>query len=216
MFWAALMVVWAVSVSSSPATVSGSPAGVSPATQAKAPRKSGPRKSGPPKSAQRCETTKDKDDITITCNYPKPPSASNRTGDLTVAVNRAVFSFEPTDSSDMKAELTFTNIGATPISQARGVYLEIDDDAGNNLVRRLLPTVDFRRLQPGQSLTFSEELRIAAFVPGHYRIQLWIPDPDKFRMFNPAHNSLLGNTGMADSATRLNVLADFTVTGFHR
>jgi hypothetical protein len=187
MFQAVLIVVWAVSIS--------------PAANEKTPPDSGPR----------CQTS-GKDEITITCNYRATPrSASNRNRDSRVALRRTVFSFEPHDASNLRAELTFTNIGARHISDARAVYLAIDDDAGNNYVRRMLPTVDFRRLLPGKSLTFSEELRVAAFPPGHYMIQLWIPDPEASRKFNPAHNFLLGNSGVANVATRLNILADFTV-----
>ena len=69
--------------------------------------------------------------------------------------------------------------------------------------------MDIRRLQPGLSMTFSEVLRVAAFPPGHYRVQLWIPDPDKSQMFNPACNFLLDNAGVADVATRLNMLTNF-------
>jgi hypothetical protein len=213
MFWAVLMLV---------GTVSGSPAAQEkPATHGKPAANGKSNEKRPPGSGPGCQTTKEKEDITITCNYAtKPRSASNRadsnrTGDLTIAVRRAVLSFGPTDSSNMEVELTFTNIGAKPISQARAVYLEIDDDAGNNHTRRELPSVDFRKLRPGQSLTFSEELRIAAFPPGHYRIFLWIPDPDKSRMFKAEHNALLANSS-ADVKTRLNTLADFTHEPFRR
>lgn len=164
----------------------------------------------PPDSRPRCQTS-GRDEITITCTYRATPrSASSRNHD-SVALRRAVISFEPHDASNLRAELTFANIGARHITDARAVYLAIDDDAGNNYVRRMLPTVDFSRLQPGKSLTFSEELRVAAFPPGHYVIQLWIPDPEASRKFNPAHNFLLSNSGVADATTRLNILADFTV-----
>jgi hypothetical protein len=122
-----------------------------------------------------------------------------------------VISFRPDDSSNMLAKLTFTNTGTAPISDTRTVYLTIDDDAGNNNVRRILPSVDFRKLFPGKAVTFSEQLRIAAFPPGHYTIALWIPSSEPALKFNPAHNLLISSAGVADSQKGLNILAKFTV-----
>jgi hypothetical protein len=163
------------------------------------------------KPGPRCQTTGE-DEITITCTYAtKPLSGPTDRRDLKIALNRARLSLKTNDANDMRMEATFTNVGGAPISDALTVYLAIDDDAANNYVRRVLPTVDFRKLIPGKPLSFSETLRIAAFPPGRYTIQLWIPDPDPGLKFNPAHNFLLRGAGVANRATGLNVLARFTV-----
>lgn len=166
----------------------------------------------PSPSAPKCQI-EEKDEIRIVCTYtPSPRSSRGGSPDPGVAITRAVFSgLEPNEASNLHAELTFTNTGTKQISEARTVYLEIDDDAGSNYVRRVLPSVDLRSLLPGKSVTFTEELRIAGFPPGHYRIALWIPDPDPSRKFNAAANFLLSSSGVPDQATRLNILADFTV-----
>jgi hypothetical protein len=159
----------------------------------------------------RCQTTGD-DEITITCTCAtRPLSGPNDKRDLKIALNRARVSLKTNDANDMHMEMTFTNVGGAPISDALTVYLAIDDDAANNYVRRVLPTVDFRKLMPGKPLSFSETIRVAAFPPGRYTIQLWIPDPDPALKFNPAHNFLLRGAGVAKRATGLNVIARFTV-----
>jgi hypothetical protein len=157
--------------------------------------------------------TQGKGEITITCTYTATrDSARGGTPGPRVAITRAVISgLDPGDASNLRAELTFTNAGTAPVSEARTVYLAIDDDAGNNYVRRILPSVDFRSLVPGKPVTFSEDLRIAAFPPGHYTITLWIPDPEPSRKFNAEHNFLLSSARVADRETRLNILAEFTV-----
>jgi hypothetical protein len=162
-------------------------------------------------SAPRCQTTGE-EEIKITCNYTATPrSESGSKSHSRVALNRAVFSFQPNDASNMLAELTFTSMDSTPISDARTIYLAIDDDARNNYVRRALPSVDFRKLSPRKPVTFSEQLRVAAFPPGRYTIELWIPDPQASLKFIPAHNFLLTSMGVADPPTGLNILAKFTV-----
>jgi len=50
-----------------------------------------------------------------------------------------------------------------------------------------------------------------AFRRGTYTIHLWIPSSEPSLKFNPAHNLLLNNIGVADSVTGLNTLATFTV-----
>lgn len=152
-----------------------------------------------------CETVGN-DEITITCDYRTTPRSA--TG---VAINRAVFSFEPNESSNLHVELTFTNVNATSILEARTVYFAIDDNVGNNYVRRALPTVDFRKLDAGKPVTFTDELRVAKFPPGRYTIALWIPSADKALQFNPAHNLMIDGAGVADAKSGLNVLAKFTV-----
>jgi len=166
-----------------------------------------------PRTGPRCQIT-GKDVITITCTYTATPRAARTSKrDLGVALNRAKLSLKTDDANDMQVELTFTNTGSAQIADALTVYLAIDDDAANNYVRRVLPSVDFRKLTHGTPLSFSETLRIAAFPPGHYTIHLWIPDPDPALKFDPAHSFLLSSVGVANPATGLNVVAHFTVQG---
>ena len=136
-------------------------------------------------SQPRCET-KGEEQIVITCSYRSALGpASHDKSRSRIAITRAVISFRPDESSKMRAELTFTNTGTGRSSDARTVYLEIDDNAGNNYVRRSLPTVDFRKLSPGKAVTFSEQLRVFAFPPGQYTIALWIPSSEAALKFNP-------------------------------
>jgi hypothetical protein len=162
-------------------------------------------------TASPCETTAKKE-ITITCEYTATPrSASKDINAPRIVLNRIVLSFEPKEESHMLVELTFANGGTTPFLDFRTSYLSIDNDAGQNYLRRVLPQVDFRKLAPGQRLTFLDRLLVGAFPPGHYSIYLWIPNPDPALKFDPARNFLLSSVGVADPATGLNKLATFTV-----
>lgn len=166
-------------------------------------------------SRPRCET-KGEEQIVITCSYRSArATASQDKSHSRIALTRAVISFRPDDSSNMLAALTFTNTGTIRSSEARTVYLEIDDNAGNNYVRRSLPTVDFRKLSPGKTVTFSEQLRVSAFPPGRYTIALWIPSSEPALKFNPAQNFLVSSAGVPDPRTGLNILAQFTVEQRH-
>jgi len=127
-------------------------------------------------------------------------------------LTHALLSFQPTDESHMRVELTFKNVGSTRISDTRAAYLVVDDDAGRNHVRRVLPHVDFRKLALGQALTFSELLLVGAFQTGNYTVRLWIPSSDAALKFDLSKSLLLSNEGVADPATGLNTLATFTVT----
>ena len=60
-------------------------------------------------------------------------------------------------------------------------------------------------------MTFSEQLRVSAFPPGHYPIALWIPSSEPALKFNPARNFLISSAGVPDPRTGLNILANFTV-----
>jgi hypothetical protein len=122
-----------------------------------------------------------------------------------------VITFEPTEESHMVVEMTFTNEGTTRIAEALTSYLTIDDDAGQNHVRRALPRVDFRELAPGQQLTFSVRLLVGSFRPSHYTVYLWIPSADPNLKFDSAHNLLLSSSGVGNPVTGLNTLARFTV-----
>jgi len=163
-------------------------------------------------SRPQCET-KSQEQIVITCNYsPASGSSSPDKRNPRIAMTRAVISFRPDDASNLRAEVTFKNTGTVRSSDVRTVYLEIDDNAGNNYIRRSLPTVDFRRLSPGKAVTFSEQLRVSAFPPGRYTIALWIPSSEPALKFNPAHNFLISSAGAPDPRTGLN---KFTVEQRH-
>lgn len=166
-------------------------------------------------SQPRCET-KGEEQIVITCSYRSAPRPASQDKSVSrVVLTRAVISFRPDDSSNMLAKLTFTNTGKSRSREARTVYLEVDDNAGNNYVRRSLPTVDFRKLSPGKPVTFSEPLRVSAFPPGPYTIALWIPSSEPAFKFNPAHNFLVNSVGVPDPRSGLNILAQFTVEQRH-
>lgn len=157
-------------------------------------------------------STSVKEQITITCNYQAAAKdASAPEDDASVMLDRFEISFGARKAGEMRAELTFTNCGSSPISEARTVYLSVDDDAGRNYLRRILRQVDLRQIGPGESLTFSSRFIAGTFMPGHYIFHLWIPSSDQALKFDPRYNLLLANNGVADRSTGLNVLADFTM-----
>ncbi len=153
-----------------------------------------------------------KREIAITCDYETSPPGTEKGGDEPqIAIIHAALSFKTNTENWLRAKFTFANAGTTRISETRSVYLAIDDDSGHNFVRRVLPSVDFRSLAPGQQHVFSERLLIPALQPGHYKIELWIPSPDPALKFNRAHNLLLDNPSVADRKSGLNTLAAFDV-----
>jgi hypothetical protein len=80
----------------------------------------------------------------------------------------------------------------------------IDDDGGENHMRRSLPHVDFTKLEPGRLTKFQEELLAPAFSPSPYIVSIWIPSTDPSLKFDRAHNSLLSSNDGPDLATGLN------------
>jgi hypothetical protein len=161
--------------------------------------------------APKCETV-GTDEIAITCTYTATPHTDSEAKNISrLVLNRAVISFDPKDEGNLHLELTFTNEGEGRIFETRQVYFAIDDDHGRNYVRRHLTKVDFSKFAQGECRTFSEELLLAIFRPGHYIIHLWIPDPDPAMKFNAANAFLLSSVGVADPTAGLNILADFTV-----
>ncbi len=161
-------------------------------------------------SAPKCET-EGTGEITITCSYTGTPRVPSDANSSRLVLNRAVISFSPKEEDNLHLQLTFTNEGAGRTFKTRQVYLQIDDDHGRNYVRRVLTNVDFSKFAQGERRTFSEVLIVAIFRPGRYVIHLWIPDPDPARKFNAANAFLLSSVGVADPATGLNTLAEFTV-----
>jgi hypothetical protein len=136
-------------------------------------------------------------------------TAENSADEPRIALLHSAFSFKTNNENWLRAELTFINAGTTRMSETRSIYLAIDDDSGHNFVRRVLPGVDFRSLAPGEQRVFTERLLIPALPSGHYKIELWIPNPDPALKFNLAYNFLLVN--VADPKTGLNTLATFEV-----
>jgi len=128
-----------------------------------------------------------------------------------IVLNHTSISFEANDESRLSFEITLTNQGTARLPDVRVVYLAIDNDTGQNRVRRPLMQVKLRELAPGEQRTFSERLLIPAIRPGHYTIELWIPDPDPSSKFDKAHNLLLNSDGVADPASGLNRVGTFTV-----
>ena len=158
-----------------------------------------------------CQTTSESE-VTITCKYAAMPRrTSNGPGEHRLLLDRFAVSFEASDESQMRVSLTFTNDGASSISEGRTVYLAVDDDAGRNYIRRALPHVDLRKIGPGGSLTFSDSFLVGVLAPGHYFFHLWIPSPDQRLKFDSRYNLLLASEGVPDASSGLNTLAEYAV-----
>lgn len=150
-------------------------------------------------------------EISLACDYSEGPDGSARNGEPRIVINRAKLWFGAKEDSKMRVELTFTNTSKRAFWENRAVYIAIDDESGENHLRRLLPSVDFRKLAPGTPITFNETLRAPAFQPGRYFILLWIPSSDPALKFEVTHDFRLANTGVADENSGLNRIATFTV-----
>lgn len=160
-------------------------------------------------SLRRCEAA-GKSEITVTCDY-SAEQFSDR-GDMPrIALDRAVITFRPRDESRMQVKLTFRNIGKRSLKERRSVYIEFDDIAGKNYIRRPLHHVDLRQLAPGERKEFDEVLLVPALRPNRYVVRLWIPDPKSAVKFNPAHSLLLSTIGVPDEPTGTNQIAAITV-----
>jgi hypothetical protein len=110
----------------------------------------------------------------------------------------------------MRVELTFTNGTSRKIAERRTVYLSIDDQTGQNHMRRPLPHVDFATLEPGRSTIFQETLLAPAFSAGTYTVSIWIPSTDPSLKFDASHSFLLSSKGVPDWEAGLNRIAEFT------
>lgn len=152
-------------------------------------------------------------DLTITCAYTACLSvdADSRTAPR-IILNRALISFTPSNEGPMRVQLTFTNDSGSEIADQRTVYLAIDDEKGENHMRRSLPHVDFTKLEPGKPTMFQETLPASAFSRGTYIVSIWVPSTDPSLKFDPTHNFLLSSNGVPEPATGLNQIAKFTIT----
>jgi Domain of unknown function (DUF4832) len=170
----------------------------------------------PPASSEtatgpRCEVIGDRDKK-ITCTYtPTTRSSRESKDEIRIVLNGAVLSFGTIRDSYMLVDLTFTNEGAGFIPGPHTVYLTIDDESGQNMVRRVLPKVDFSKLSPGVPTTFSERFLIGGFRPGHYTISLMIPNSDPSLKNNPERNILLSSEGVTGPMIGSNTIAHFNV-----
>ena len=155
---------------------------------------------------------KGKEEIRIDCIYRIANSKTLGTESKPqIVLNHAVITFEPKHESRMRIELTFTNEAKTAVTERRTVYIEFNDPAGENHIRRPLPHVDFQKLSPGEPVTFVDQFLAPALRPDRYFVRLWIPSPDPERKFDATQNLLLSNEGMADHATGLNRIATIMV-----
>jgi hypothetical protein len=171
----------------------------------------GSKNGEPSPTAPQCEIA-ETNQITIACVF-SPASASDADARSVprVVLNRAEMSFKTSSESHMRIQLSFTNESGSQISEQRTVYLAIDDEKGQNHMRRPLPQVDFTKLDPGKLTNFEETLLAPAFSPGPYMVSLWIPSTEPSWKFDPAHNVLLSSAGVPDPATGLNLVAKFKV-----
>lgn len=161
------------------------------------------------KVSKRCEAA-GKSEITLTCDY-SAERPDDRGGMPQIALDHALITFRPRDESRMHVELTFRNIGTSSPNSSRTVYIEFDDVAGKNYIRRPLPHVDFHQLAPGERKKFDEVLLVPALRPNRYVVRLWIPDPKPSKRFDPTHNLLLSTVGVPDQPTGTNRIAAITV-----
>ena len=151
-------------------------------------------------------------EIAINCDYtPMPTNPALADGKPQIALNHAELSFKTKDDNWMRLELRLTKLDSLPISQARPVYIEVDDDGGRNFIRRPLQSVNLAALAAGQSVDFHERILVPALRPGHYEISLWIPSIDPEFKFNSTHNLLIRSFGVADEKSGLNRIAAFSI-----
>jgi len=149
-------------------------------------------------------------EIAIDCLYEQAPAAvSMEQFQPPIILTRAKLWLRAKDDSRMRIDLTFALASPQVFSEARAVYLAIDDESSQNHLRRILPHVDFTKLVPGRAMTFSDTLRAPAFQPGHYTVYLWIPSPDSSLKFDSSRDFLLSNAGVPDVKSGLNTIATF-------
>jgi hypothetical protein len=149
--------------------------------------------------------------IHLTCEYAQTPRSTTQGDAPRIILNRAALSFKTKDENFMRVELTFTNGDDKPFSSLRHVYLAIDDDEGRNLIRRVLPHADFRKLVPGKPVTFSDQLLVGGLRSGHYWVHLEIPSADPSAASEQSQNLLLSNLDVPDRQTGLNTIAAFSI-----
>jgi hypothetical protein len=153
----------------------------------------------------RCETS-GRNEISISCDYIVSEIVSKKSEPV-IVLKHASITFEANHESHLHVELTFTQLGTTRFVVDRTIYFAINGESGENYVRRVLPHLDFRKLTPGVTATFSDEFLAPALRPGRYLVQLWIPDPNPSLKFDAAHSFLLSNVEVPNQTTGLNTIA---------
>jgi hypothetical protein len=171
-------------------------------------------KNAKPLASSPCETSGQRE-IGINCEYTASEGVSKE-HEPAIVLNHVLLSFDAkhdrfSRERNLHVELTFMLWGAERFPNERPVYLEINDDAGRNYVRRILPSVDFRKLRRGAAMRFTEELLAPAFQPGRYLVQLWMPGPDPALKFDPEHSLMLSNETIPDRMTGRNTLAAVSI-----
>jgi hypothetical protein len=111
----------------------------------------------------------------------------------------------------MRVELAFKNVGEVWVQDLRTVYIEFDDEAGRNYIRRPLPSVDLRQIAPGEVKKFSDVFLAPSLRPNRYIVQLWIPSSDAAIRFDRSRDFLLSGAGVSEKSTGLNRIATITV-----
>lgn len=151
-----------------------------------------------------------KSEITIDCQY-SPTPADGAGSEPKIALVSALIRLHPRRDGRTHVELSFKNIGDDSFNDGPTVYIEFDDDAGRNYIRRTLPNVDLRQIPPGEMKKFSDAFLAPALRPNRYIVRLWIPSPDVSVRFDRSHDFLLGGAGVSEKPTGLNRIATITV-----
>jgi len=103
----------------------------------------------------------------------------------------------------MSVDLTIPNDSVSKIADQHTVYLAIDDERGENHIRRSLPYADFTKLESGKHTKLQEALLAPAFSPGPHVVSIYIPLTDPSLKFDRTRNSLLSSNDAPDLATGL-------------
>jgi hypothetical protein len=150
-------------------------------------------------------------EITLDCRYSAAAVRGRNSNTPQIALERAFIQFRPRDGSHMQVELAFKNVGEVRVQDLRTVYIEFDDEAGRNYIRRPLPSVDLRQIAPGEVKKFSDVFLAPSLRPNRYIVQLWIPSSDVSVRFDRSRDFLLSGAGASERATGLNRIAAITV-----
>jgi hypothetical protein len=150
-------------------------------------------------------------EISIACDYTAmPPDSGQAASKPQIALSHAELAFDTKEDNWVRLSFRFTRLDNQPL-EPRRVYLAIDDDRGNNFIRRPLPAIDLAALATGQSSQLEQHLLFPALQPGHYQISLWIPSNDPLLKFKAANNWLVSSYGVPDVNSGLNRIAAFSV-----
>jgi hypothetical protein len=150
-------------------------------------------------------------EITVDCGHSAAAARGRHSNAPKIALEHAFIQFRPRNESHMRVELAFKNAGAVRVQDFRTVYIEFDDEAGRNYIRRPLPSVDLRQIAPGEVKEFSDVFLAPSLRPNRYIVQLWIPSSDAMARFDRSRDFLLSGAGVSEKSTGLNRIATITV-----